>query len=81
MRPRDRSEGAPVLPRPPDNTVLLSLHALHAACMKSLSFRIPQALAERVAERTRRWQKSDSEVYRQIIDDPRRLRRAPPDRL
>ncbi|HEX9697960.1 MAG TPA: hypothetical protein VGD06_00755 [Acidobacteriota bacterium] len=49
--------------------------------MKSLSFRIPQALAERVAERTRRWQKSDSEVYRQIIDDPRRLRRAPPDRL
>lgn len=38
--------------------------------MKSLSFRIPGDLAERVAARTRRWPaKSDSETYRQIIEE------------
>jgi hypothetical protein len=45
--------------------------------MKSLSFRIPPGLARRVAERTRRWRQSDSEVYRQVIEEWSRLQDHP----
>ena len=46
--------------------------------MKSLSFRIPGDLAERVADRTRRWvAKSDSETYRQVIEEWVRLQDHP----
>ena len=46
--------------------------------MKNLSFRIPPELAKRVAERARPWPaQSDSEIYRQVIDEWDRLQEHP----
>lgn len=46
--------------------------------MKSLSFRLPDDLAKRVADHTRTWStRRDSDTYRQVIDEWARLQEHP----